>query len=348
MTGIRKMLCAAMCCLGCLAVFGLDQTAPTGKPQPPGKPKRITVSVLGMGDTYVDLKGQAAVDFMIDRLKKEIDLALPDKPDLIVLPEACDRFASMSREDKQVYYRVRGNQIRDFLRDVARRNRCYIVYSAGRTMPDGTSRNSSQLIGRDGEVVGIYNKNYPVPGETLEGGTLCGKEAPVFETDFGRVAMAICFDLNFPELLERYAVQKPDLIIFSTRYHGGLMQGYWAYRCRAYFIGCCSIAESTLVNPLGEKIARSTNYFNRFTATINLDCKVIHYDGNVGKLRAVKAKYGPGVTILDPGHLGSVLLTSELPDVSAADMVKEFEIETWDEYFDRSMKHRQISGHIEP
>lgn len=342
----KHRLAAALCGFALLAAA--EPALSAGQPPPPAKPKRITVSVLGMGDTYVDLKGQAAVDFMIERLKKEIDLALPDKPDLIVLPEACDRFAAMDRPAKAEYYRVRGDQILDFLRKVAADNHCYIVYSAGRTMPDGTGRNSSQLIGRDGKVVGIYNKNYPVPAETTEGGTLCGKDAPVFETDFGRVAMAICFDLNFQELLERYAAQKPDLIIFSTRYHGGLMQGFWAYRARAHFIGCCSIAESTVVNPLGQTIGRSTNYFNRVTATINLDCKVIHYDGNVGKLRAVKAKYGPGVTILDPGHLGSVLLTSELPDVSAADMVKEFGIETWDEYYERSMKHRQLPGHMEP
>ena len=71
----------------------------------------------------------------------------------------------------------------------------------------------------------------------IEKGSLCGKDAPVFECDFGRVAFAICFDLNFDELRLKYVKAKPDLIIFSSMYHGGLMQAYWAYSCRAYFVG---------------------------------------------------------------------------------------------------------------
>jgi len=79
-----------------------------------------------------------------------------------------------------------------------------------------------------------------IQGNTLpetESGILYGREAPVFDCDFGRVAFAICFDLNFDELRLKYVKAKPDLIVFSSVYHGGLMQAYWAYSCRAHFIG---------------------------------------------------------------------------------------------------------------
>jgi len=58
--------------------------------------------------------------------------------------------------------------------------------------------------------------------ETTQDGVLCGKEAPVFECDFGRVACAICFDLNFDELRLKIAKARPDLILFCSMYHGGL------------------------------------------------------------------------------------------------------------------------------
>jgi len=313
------------------------------------KPGRITVSVLGPAPCRgVQLHGQPAVDYMIDHWRKQIAPVLADKPDLIVLPEACDRFPDHSMAERKAYYDVRGDQVLNALREIAKQNHCYIVYSAARKMPDGSYRNSSQLIGRNGEIAGIYNKNHVVPTEKSKGDILCGKDAPVFKTDFGTVALSICFDLNFTELLEKYAKQRPDLIVFSSMYHGGLMQGYWAYYCRSHFVGAIAGDECTVVNPVGEKIARSTNYFPRVTTTINLDCKVIHLDGNWEKLQAAKNKYGNEVTIFDPGHVGAVLLTSESQKRSVDDIIREFKMETWDEYYDRCMKHRHTPGNMEP
>ena len=39
-------------------------------------------------------------------------------------------------------------------------------------------------------------------------------------------------------------------------------------------------------------------------------------------------------------YVGAVLLTSERDDVTSADMVKEFQIELWDEYYKRSVDNR--------
>jgi hypothetical protein len=55
---------------------------------------------------------------------------------------------------------------------------------------------------------------------------------------------------------------------------------------------------------------------------------------------ALKKKYGETVIITDPGKLGVVMITSENTKISAADMVKEFNIELVDDYFNRSRIHR--------
>ncbi len=331
------------------AVLAAAEPAPDAAAMPPPrKAKRITVGLLGPRMLYeVNLHGQEAVDRMIRHWESELKWVLVDKPDLIVLPECCDRYPTHTTAEQKAYYDVRGDQIRDFFRRVARENHCYIVYSAARKMADGSYRNAAQLIDRNGEIAGIYHKNHPVPSETTESGVLCGKDAPVFQTDFGRVALAICFDLNFHEILEKYKAQHPDLIIFTSMYHGGLMQEYWAYHCRSYFVGAVAGDECTVVNPVGEKVANSTNYYHHVNAVINLDYQVIHLDGNWDKIQAAKVKYGQGVTVRDPGHLGAVLLTSEMPDRSAADIVREFGIETWDEYYARCLKHRHTPENME-
>ena len=290
--------------------------------------------------------GQAAVRQMIAWWQERLTQVLPDRPDLIVVPEACDRYPAHSTDERLAYYRVRGNQVRDFFADVARRHRCHIAYSAAREMPDGTWRNSSQVIGRDGQVLGIYDKNHPVITETTEGGILCGRDAPLIECDFGRVACAICFDLNFDELRLQYVQAKPDLILFSSMYHGGLMQGYWAYSCRAHMVTAVAGVPSVILSPLGHILASTTNYFDHVTATVNLDCKVAHLDFNWEKLASLKARYGTGVSIFDPGYLGSVLVTSETDDKTSDDLIREFEIELLDDYWARSLAHHHDPKNI--
>jgi len=291
---------------------------------------------------------QAAVDRMIAFWQRELAQVLPDRPDLIVVPEACDRYPAHSTEDRLRYYRVRANQVRDWFCDVARKHRCHVAYSAVREMPDGTWRNSTQIIGRDGQVLGIYNKNHVVISETTEGGTLCGRDAPIIECDFGRVACAICFDLNFDELRLQYARAKPDLIVFSSMYHGGLMQAYWAYSCRAHMVTSVCRLPSGILSPVGQLLASTTNYYDFVTAVVNLDCKVAHLDGNWEKLAEMREKHGSKVAVFDPGHLASVLISSETNELTSDELVHEFEIELLDDYLARSLAHHHDPRNIEP
>ncbi|MBA7587841.1 hypothetical protein ES708_29886 [subsurface metagenome] len=303
----------------------------------------VKVATIGSHPGIVDKsKGmQHVVDQVIEFLRDELPLVLPDKPDLIVLAEACDRPGGLTREEQFEYYKVRKNQVLDFFASVAKENQCYIVFGTKWEQEDGIWRNSSIILDREGNVAGIYNKNFPTIGE-IERGIVPGVEAPVFQCDFGRVACAICFDLNFDELRQRYAEQKPDIIVFSSMYHGGLVQANWAYSCRAFFVG--SMGGSRLIseirNPMGEIVATSTNYFHFTVGTINLDYCLAHLDNNWAKLRAMKKKYGEEVTIYDPGEIGAVMITSESDSVSAKEMVKEFEITLLDDYFNKSRSFR--------
>ena len=188
----------------------------------------------------------------------------------------------------------------------------------------------------------MYDKNHLVVSEFEDWGFQYGKEVGVFECDFGRVACAICFDLNFDDLRLRVAAARPDLIIFSSMYHGGLMQAYWAYSCRAHFVAALHIMRpSAIILPTGDVLATTTNYFDYVTATVNLDCELFHLDQNRPKMEAARAKYGRKLKLHDPGLLGAVLLSSETDEFSIGDITKEFGLEPLEEYFDRSLAHRR-------
>jgi len=286
----------------------------------------------------------ALVEKMINQMNVWLDDVLCDKPDLIVLPEACDRYANLGGAARDAYYECRGDRVRDALCDTARKNNCYIAYSAFRNTPWDSMypmRNSTQIIGRDGSIVGIYDKNHLVITENTEDRMAYGTEAKTFKLDFANAACAICFDLNFTELMKKYVPQKPNLIIFSSMYHGGLMQEYWASGCRAYFASSVAGLESGVLDPFGRPVGLTTNYYHYATAKVNFDYRMAHIDYNRPRFVAAKKKHGDALTVTEPGHAGYVMLTCEDESMCVDDIVKEFEIELLDDYFERSLKHRR-------
>jgi hypothetical protein len=304
--------------------------------------KYITVATIGNTPSAIKSDNkQEIVDHVMKFWDLELKQVLPDKPDLIVLPEFCD--LSSEGED---YLKVRKNQVLDYFSSVAKKNNCYFAFGMQREDNEGLWRNSCIVIDRNGSIAGIYDKNFPTIGE-MEMGIRASDEARVIECDFGRVAIAICFDLNFDELRLRYAKEKPDLIIFSSMYHGGVEQNIWAYTCRSHFVSSVYRGNpSEIRNPMGDVIASNTNYFDYVVMKINLDCKLVHLDYNWNKLTALKDKYGTTVKISDPGKLASVLITSENSKVTAEQMVKEFGIEMLDDYLNRARDFRLKKGNI--
>jgi len=210
-----------------------------------------------------NISNEQIIEGMIAFWGEQFDQVLCDKPDLIVVPECCDIPSNMPVGERRIeYYKARKNRVLDYFCRVARENHCNIVYASNIFMPDGTLRNAAMMINREGNIIGSYNKNHLVPEENELEDIVYGDETPIIECDFGRIAFAICFDLNFDELRLKYVEQKPDLIIFPSLYHGGLMQSHWAYSCRCHFVGAIAGGASEIRKPFGDVIASTTNYHN--------------------------------------------------------------------------------------
>ena len=92
--------------------------------------------------------------------------------------------------------------------------------------------NTAVLIGRDGGVIGRYRKRFsfwgfpedPPPTGGHGGRRQQGTELeppPVFDLDFGRVAILICFDINFNELWMHLAARGVDVVLWPSMYPAG-------------------------------------------------------------------------------------------------------------------------------
>ena len=101
---------------------------------------------------------------------------------------------------------------------LAKKHRTYIVCPIDRQ--DGAHRvNSAVLIDRAGRVVCVYDKVYPYWSEyDLKPPVEPRSKVPVYQADFGRIGMAICFDVNFPAVWKQLADQGVELVAWPSAY----------------------------------------------------------------------------------------------------------------------------------
>jgi len=98
----------------------------------------------------------------------------------------------------------------EFLGNIAKQHNIYIV--AGILEKDGdVVYNTAVLIDRKGKLAGKYRK-VSLPREEIDGGVTPGDATPVFDTDFGRIGIMICWDSTFPETARALAKQGAEVI----------------------------------------------------------------------------------------------------------------------------------------
>jgi predicted amidohydrolase len=285
------------------------------------------------------------LDGRIPETEKLIDAAALDKPDLILLTEGCLQnsrsSASRAEKDARSDPLPQPGPITQFFARKARQYHCYIMACYWRKAPHGPGRyNSAVLFDREGKVQGWYDKMFPTIGE-MEDGVLPGRGAAVFDTDFGRVGAMICFDFNFSELLAEYKKQGAELICFLSNYRAGKLIPAAALRNECFIASSVPGENGLIVDPLGRTLAESSHYGRIIFARLNLDSRVVHIDYNADRVRRMKEKYGPLVTIETASPEAVYFLSSLHPEKSIGAMIEEFQVETWDAYLDRARAVRK-------
>ena len=299
--------------------------------------REIQVNIIGRARLPFTGEGDFSVEKTISHWIGAMDERVSSEPDIIVLPEVSDIYEGiMQKEAKLKWLRMRGDAVLNAYRDYAKKHSCYIVYPTYRDLGNDKFHNCSILIDREGDVVAIYDKVFPTIGE-MEFGILPGRGPVVADTDFGRIGFAICFDLNFWELLDGYANAKPDVIAFSGMYHGGPMHQIWSYRAKAFMLTCTAgHLEKNIIAPDGEIKRQEYTYYDSIVEKINTNCALVHLDYNRPKILAALKKFGRRIHMHCTNGLGSVLLTSMDETLPIGDVVREMELEPWADYYKRS------------
>lgn len=214
----------------------------------------------------------------LNKAVDNIDYLASKGANMIVLPEMFNcpyethRFPDYAEEA--------GGKSYQLMSDAARRNEIYLVAGSMPEREEEKIYNTSYVFGPDGSLIGkhrkmhlfdidIRNGQYFMESETLKP----GNEVTVFDTDFGKVGLAICYDIRFPELARLMTAQGAKLLIYPAAFNMTTGPMHWEllFRARAvdqqvYTVGCAparqydssyiSYGNSMIVNPWGEVMGR--------------------------------------------------------------------------------------------
>jgi predicted amidohydrolase len=151
----------------------------------------------------------------------------------------------------------------------AREHHMYIVAGVYER-EDKVLYNTAVLIDRQGKVAGKYRKVY-LPREEIEGGLTPGNNYPVFETDFGRIGMMICWDSQYADPARALAAKGAE-IIFHPIWGGysTLLQAR-ALENHVYLVTAGYDCETAVYNPLGEALhsTRESGVFKTVAVDLN-------------------------------------------------------------------------------
>ena len=221
----------------------------------------------------------------------EIDKACAGtaRPDIIVLPENFNR-----SEVKDNFVVSLDSEYVRILSEAVRRNRVYLTGSI-RSAHDGAVFNTAILLDRQGKLAGTYNKTHLTVGEIVFSDLARGEEFRLFDTDFGKIAVLICWDFHFPETARLMALKGAELVLVPMAADArlkddGLQRGaehsgkafVLENRIPVVFSATLgsSVQPSLIIDQHGVVLARSNDERHIIQASLDLAAKEYQWSGD--------------------------------------------------------------------
>ncbi len=229
----------------------------------------------------------------INEAVKMIEKVVSEGADIAVLPEmfCCpyntDNFRSYGEEERGIAYKA--------LSDAARNNSIYVV---GGTIPEldkDNVYNTSYVFDKKGVKLAKHRKMHLFDIDVKEGQSFkesdvltSGKEVTVFDTEFCRAGLMICYDIRFPELSRLMALDGVEMLIVPGAFNMTTGPAHWEtlFKARAldnqvYAIGVApardyestyiSYGNSLVASPWGNIINRLDEREGYIIQEIDLD-----------------------------------------------------------------------------
>lgn len=215
------------------------------------KMAKIKVAAMQMPTVTDKMQNVRTAGIYLEKIKDE-------KPDFVILPEMfCCPYQT---QNFPVYAEEEGGPVWQQLSEYAKQ---YGIYLIGGSMPEkdaeGKVYNTSYIFDRQGKQIGKHRKVHlfdidVTGGQTFkESDTLtAGDHDTVFDTEFGRMGVMLCFDIRFPELARMMVNDGAKAIFVPAAFNMTTGPAHWelSFRTRAldnqiYMIGCAPMRDES-------------------------------------------------------------------------------------------------------
>ena len=228
------------------------------------------------------------LDKCVDVVRRCVDAT---GAELVVLPETATTGFTPDCSTEELWDLVSEvpGPVTEPVQQVARDLGVHVVLGTYERGPErGVVHNAAVLVGREGEVAGVYRKTHPFCTEHVDGGgwVTPGNDVTVVETDLGRIGMIICFDGDYPELSRIQAVRGAEVIVRPSALLRSADVWELTSRARAYdnhvFVvganatgtdpaGVLYFGNSHIVTPVGHIVAKAASHEGWVSALLDPD-----------------------------------------------------------------------------
>lgn len=170
--------------------------------------------------------------------------------------------------------------------DLAQTHQMYVTGTALEANPQGLPFNTAALYGPQGNRIGVYHKTHLFPPMGEVEYMAPGQALPTFDLPWGRTALAICYDLRFPELWRRFTEAGAHLILIPAEWpvrrvnHWQLLLRARAVENQLFVVGCNRAGsdvdgefggQSAAIDPWGRVLVEGGPAPGLFLATLDLE-----------------------------------------------------------------------------
>ncbi len=215
--------------------------------------------------------------------------------DLAILPEvAITGEAGSDALARSVSF---NGPVGDTFMRTAQRHHCYIVVPTYLRESNDAKRcsNAAVLVDRRGQVAGIYRKVHLVPsgdGNTMESGSSPGQETPVFDCDFGKLAIQICYDMEFDYGWRELARKGAELIAWPTQSPQTSQPAARAMEQRCYIVSSTWRNNASVFEPTGKIVAQLKPPEQLLVQELDLSYAILPWSSKLRNGKALQEMYG--------------------------------------------------------
>lgn len=206
--------------------------------------EKIKIAAIQMSTVADKMENVRTVKAYLEKIKDE-------NPDFVILPEMfCCPYQT---ENFPIYAEKEGGPVWQQLSGYAKQ---YGIYLIGGSMPEkdaeGNVYNTSYIFDREGKQIGKHRKVHLFDIDVKGGQTFkesdmltAGDSDTVFDTEFGKIGVMLCFDIRFPELSRMMVNDGAKVIFVPAAFNMTTGPAHWelSFRTRAldnqiYMVGC--------------------------------------------------------------------------------------------------------------